>query len=116
MTEITTDRTEGATLTQPTIEVDYARYDQYLEGSDLTDAEKRQFLETLWSIIVSFVDLGFGVHPVQQAFENSCEQSAEIRAFITAESADVVNSADINIDQTEATGRQSDPTKERRIK
>ncbi|WMS43117.1 hypothetical protein RDV64_01550 [Acuticoccus sp. MNP-M23] len=47
-------------------EFDVARYAALLEGSDLTEAQKGQFLEALWSIIVAFVDLGFGVHPLQQ--------------------------------------------------
>lgn len=46
---------------------DYEEYAPYLEDSDLTEEQKREFLETLWSIMVSFVDLGFGIHPVQQA-------------------------------------------------
>lgn len=48
------------------VEVDVAAYEHFLEGADLTEDEKREIIEALWSIIVSFVDLGFGVHPVQQ--------------------------------------------------
>ncbi len=102
MTKNTKDRAVTIAANPPTLTIDCERYDQYLDDSDLTDAEKRQFLETLWSIIVSFVDLGFGVHPVQQACANSCEQSAEIRAFITAECAPVVDSADIDIVESES--------------
>jgi hypothetical protein len=50
--------------------LDYALYERYLADSGLSDAEKREFLDALWSIIVSFVDLGFGVHPLQQATLN----------------------------------------------
>ena len=32
----------------------------------MSDEEKRVFLETLWSILMQFVDLGFGIHPVQE--------------------------------------------------
>ena len=46
---------------------DYEEYAPYLEDSDLTEEQKREFLETLWNIMVSFVDLGFGIHPIQQA-------------------------------------------------
>ncbi|WP_223424864.1 hypothetical protein [Tateyamaria pelophila] len=51
---------------KPTMKVDVERYQAYLDGSDLSDAEKAEFLQTLWQIIVSFVDLGFGVHPLQE--------------------------------------------------
>ena len=47
--------------------LDYEAYAPYLEDSNMSEAQKREFLETLWSIIVSFVDLGFGAHPIQQA-------------------------------------------------
>ena len=51
---------------KPVLKVDWELYGEYLEASDLSDAEKREFIETLWSIVVSFVDLGFGLHPTQQ--------------------------------------------------
>lgn len=51
----------------PALEIDYALYESYLEGSEWTDAQKREFIETLWSIVVQFVDFGIGLHPVQQA-------------------------------------------------
>jgi hypothetical protein len=50
---------------RPSIEVDYERYAKMLDASDLNEDQKREFLETLWQVIVQFVDLGFGVHPLQ---------------------------------------------------
>ena len=58
------------------VEIDYEYYEKYLEDSDLTVEQKRQFIEALWQIIVGFVDLGFGVHPVQQA-QNACGKLGE---------------------------------------
>ena len=52
----------------PTISIDYARYERFLADSNLSEAEKVQFLDTLWNIIVSFVDLGIGVHPLQMTY------------------------------------------------
>lgn len=54
---------------RPVLTIDYEKYEHFFEESDLTEAEKRAFIETIWSVIVSFVDMGFGVHPVQQAQE-----------------------------------------------
>lgn len=48
------------------VTLDHALYERYLDESDLTEDQKQEFLQTLWNIIVSFVDLGFEVHPVQQ--------------------------------------------------
>ena len=40
---------------------DAARYRSEVEGFGLTDDQERELLETIWSIMVSFVDLGFRV-------------------------------------------------------
>ena len=37
-----------------------------LDESDLSPAEQRELIETLWSIVLAFVDLGFDLSPVQQ--------------------------------------------------
>ena len=58
---------------KPTITLDVDLYQQMLDDTNLTDAEKREFLETLWHIIVEFVQLGWGVHPLQRQRENSGE-------------------------------------------
>lgn len=57
--------------------IDYALYERYLDDCDLTDKQKREFLDNLWNFIVCFVDLGFGVHPLQQA----CGQKFDIAAL-----------------------------------
>lgn len=51
----------------PTLSIDWDLYGEYLEGSDLSDDEKREFIQILWDIMVSFVDLGFGIESVQCA-------------------------------------------------
>ncbi len=61
---------------RPIITLDVSLYESYLADSDLTGEQKREFLETLWSIIVGFVDLGFGIHPVQQALESGSREPA----------------------------------------
>ncbi len=51
---------------RPIVTVDVEKYQSYLDGSNLSEAQKREFLEALWSIVVTFVELGLGVHPVQE--------------------------------------------------
>lgn len=51
----------------PSLTIDWEAYSVMLEDSDATETQKRELIATLWSIVVAFVDLGFGVHPVQQA-------------------------------------------------
>lgn len=61
---------EGAFPAPPsTLAIDWRLYEHHLVEADLTDQEKREFIEALWYIIVSFVDLGFGIEPVQQALK-----------------------------------------------
>ena len=52
---------------RPTLSIDVARYQEYLDGSDLTPEQKEEFLKAVWSIVVTFVELGYGVHPLQEA-------------------------------------------------
>ena len=51
------------------LSIDWRLYEHHLAEDDLTDQEKREFIEALWYIIVSFVDLGFGIEPVNHALK-----------------------------------------------
>lgn len=46
---------------------DPAAFAHFVADFDLTDAQRAELLQTLWVIMVGFVDLGFHIHPVQQA-------------------------------------------------
>jgi hypothetical protein len=80
---------KGNLPAKPVLTIDYALYEQYLEGADLSDDQKQEFLDALWSIIVGFVDLGFGVHPLQQIPSNTCGQTLDLTTLL---SPDVVSS------------------------
>lgn len=54
------------TAAKPIITVDVQKYQAYLDDPELSDAQKEEFLQALWSIVVAFVELGFGVHPLQE--------------------------------------------------
>lgn len=82
----------------PALEIDYALYEEMLKDSQWNDEQKREFIETMWSVIVSFVDLGFGIHPAQQA-QTECEQ-VEDRSSVVAD--DLVSSWDDANDQSDA--------------
>ncbi len=75
----------------PSISVDYDLYAHYLEDTDLTENQKREFLAALWSIICEFVALGFEVHPVQQA-QNACGKLPENRTNLPISMPDAVKS------------------------
>ena len=50
----------------PVVTVDYDLYASYLADTNLTEDQKREYIQTLWSIVCEFVAMGFNVHPVQQ--------------------------------------------------
>ena len=59
------------------VTVDVERYQDYLDGADMTDAQKEEFLQALWSMVVAFVEMGFGVHPLQEICGQDCKIGAE---------------------------------------
>lgn len=44
---------------------DLDTYRPYVEGFDLTEAQKADLIHTLWSIMEAFADQAFGLHPAQ---------------------------------------------------
>ena len=65
--------------------IDYALYDEFLKDPDLSEDQRREFLDILWNIIVNFVDIGFGIHPLQQVLDNKETQSACVQNAIPPE-------------------------------
>lgn len=49
------------------LRLDVEYYKELLDDPALGDVEKEQIITALWQIIVAFVELGFNVHPSQQA-------------------------------------------------
>ena len=64
---------------KPTLTIDVAYYQNLLDDTDLTDEQKKEVIETLWSIVCEFVMIGFNVHPVQQA-QQSCAKDAHLES------------------------------------
>ncbi len=76
----------------PTLSIDWELYFGYLEDSDLSYDQKVEFIKTLWNIQLTWVDLGLGIHPVQQA----CEQNQQMKALQSQEFDSVINSSNSN--------------------
>jgi len=74
----------------PIITLDYDAYAHYLEDSNLTEDQKREFLQALWSIICDFVALGFNVHPAQQV-QNACGKLPEKSGNLPISAMDLVD-------------------------
>lgn len=54
---------------RPSVEIDTAKYQKYLDDPSLSEDQKEEIIKALWLIITAFVDLGFGVHPAQQVLD-----------------------------------------------
>jgi hypothetical protein len=63
---------------RPSVEIDTAKYQKYLDDPSLSEAQREEVLRALWSIMTIFVDLGFGVHPAQQVLETEDEGQAAL--------------------------------------
>lgn len=59
---------------------DVEAYLHYAQEFDLTEAQSRELLGTLWSCMLGFVDLGFRIHPIQHAREAVHEPSKSLSA------------------------------------
>lgn len=55
-----------AASAQRVLTVDVEQYQSYLDGMDMSDERKEEFLRAMFSIVMTFVELGFGVSPTQQ--------------------------------------------------
>ncbi len=69
---------------RPTLTLDVDRYQSYLDDPALTPERRHEMLQTIWSILTAFIDLGFDVAP-----EETCGEPAESPAH-PATNADVM--------------------------
>ena len=91
----------------PALTIDWQLYEHYLEESDLSDDDKRLFIETLWSIMVSFVDLGFRISPVEEI----CGEIDPLAALAEKSVRDVIQLEDTNKKFNEAADGTIVPSK-----
>jgi hypothetical protein len=95
MTRTTNNADTAALATAPSTNVaaipklDSAKYMAVLEDCELSDAQKAEVLQTLWFIMATFVDWGFGVDSVTMALPALAEftSSADSDALDKASSA-----------------------------
>ncbi|MGI9506906.1 MAG: hypothetical protein ACR2RE_28020 [Geminicoccaceae bacterium] len=76
----------------PGLSIDWQLYEHYLEDSSLSEKDKRALIETLWSIMVSFVDLGFCLSPTREI----CGEVDPLAALAEKSIGNVVKLEDTN--------------------
>lgn len=82
--------------------IDVARYQKYLDGSDMTPEQKEDMLQVIKLILMTFAELGFRVHPLQEA----CGKDGETGSQPAKAAFDQVGSLS---QQTHRTIRDSGP-------
>lgn len=79
-------------IVRPSVHLNWQDWLPYLEESDATEAEKRQLIETLWSIMIAFVDLGWDLgSPANPNGKETSGQTLDLTAVLRAA---VLNSED----------------------
>ncbi len=67
---------------------DPSEFMHFLDGTDMTEEAKREYLEFVWQIVSEFAAIGFGVHPVQQALDaqehDKGQEARAIREMVAA--------------------------------
>lgn len=69
---------QSSALQRLNLTFDAKEFAHFLDGCDWTDDQKIEFIEELWKIILSFVDLGFDIHPVQEVFSELEVDSVDV--------------------------------------
>lgn len=86
---------QDCSLSTSILTVDAKRYEAYLDGVDMTETQKEEFLQALWSIMFTFVTLGFEVHPLQEV----CGKAPQIDGEGAKGAFDAVSSDDPDNDE-----------------
>jgi hypothetical protein len=78
----------------PVLHFDWRDWLPYFEDENVSEAQKRVLIETLWSIVISFVDLGWSIAPTSGADAvgktgdgrpaQNCGQSFDLKAALEA--------------------------------
>jgi hypothetical protein len=91
-----TEKEPNSTAIEPSPEplaltLDLELYLGQLDDWDISEAQKIEFISTFWNLLVSFAELGFGIHPAQLAQDagrkkpqkppGNCNKSQDISAI-----------------------------------
>ena len=69
----------GASSAHPVMRLEPELYAEHVEDLGLTEDQEQALLESLWSVVVGFVDLGFSVDNIDPIFEHIFAAGGEIR-------------------------------------
>lgn len=64
----------------PNIRFDWQDWLPFFEDTAIPDDQKQELIETLWALVLSFVDLGFDV----SAHPENCGENIDLKAVLEA--------------------------------
>lgn len=76
------DRPETPPPKRPSIHLNWQDWLPYLEDNAASEAEKQQVIETIWSIAMGFVDLGWDIDTSENTRGQSFDLTAALRAAV----------------------------------
>jgi hypothetical protein len=59
------------------LQFDAQEFAHFLDESDLTQDQKLEYIQTVWSIVLQFIDLGWGVNSIPVALPEYAEISSD---------------------------------------
>ncbi|MEM9969241.1 MAG: hypothetical protein AAF755_14270 [Pseudomonadota bacterium] len=83
--QVDTDRILSKSLTM----LDYEMFAHFLEETDASEVEKREFAQMVWNLVFSVASLGFDIHPMQ-VVQNICGKEDFLAAAGQGKKRDVV--------------------------
>lgn len=91
---ISKDSLQGQQRPALFLDIDY--YQSLLDSPEVSEKQQQEFIESMWSIVVQFVDMGFGVHPLQQTDERAddAKQDKTRKAISRLIAAETLGEAD----------------------
>jgi len=73
-----TQSTQISNFKPMAIRFDWRDWEHFFDNSDYPKELKQEFIETLWSIVLNFVDLGYGLNPTQEI----CGEVIDLKAVL----------------------------------
>lgn len=77
----------------PTLTLDTERYQAMLDAPDLSEDQKRELIETLWQVVVGFIDLNVEICITDEGAGESCGKPANLTQSATCDALPVVKSS-----------------------
>lgn len=99
-------------ITSPrTLTLDVKKYEHFFEDEDYSDQQKQDYLQALWSILVTFIHLGVEVRPVAE----DCGKPTDRNDLGPDTASTVVRSKSQNLNSkfVRAVDQEHDPATER---